>query len=89
MPEHARSELKSFSLSLSERCRALAAGCRSKARSFQNDKPRTQMLQLAADYERKARLAEVWKRRCENDLMDADIESSKAFPGRSPRKYFF
>ena len=62
------SDLKSFNLSLSERCRALAAGCGSKARSFRNDKPRTQVLQLADDYERKARLAEVWKRRCETDL---------------------
>jgi hypothetical protein len=47
------------------------------------------MLQLAADYERKARLAEVWKRRCETDLMDADIESFKAFAGRSTHKHFF
>ena len=46
-------------LSLSERCRALAEECRSKAQSFRNIKPRTQMLQLASDYERKANLAEV------------------------------
>jgi hypothetical protein len=45
-------------LSLSQRCRALAGECRSKAQSFRNVKPRTQMLQLAADYERKANLAE-------------------------------
>lgn len=48
---------------LSERCRALAEGCRSKSRSFRNEKPRTQMFQLAADYERKARLAEAWEAR--------------------------
>lgn len=78
--EQMPSELKFFNLSLSERCRALADECRSKARSFRNDKPRTQMPQLAADYERKARLAEVWKRRCEIDLIDTDdTESSKAF----------
>jgi hypothetical protein len=53
------SEIKSFNLSLSERCRALADECRSKARSFRNEKPRIQMLQLAADYERKANLAEA------------------------------
>ena len=46
-------------LSLSERCRALAEQCRSKAQSFRNVKPRTQMLQLAADYEHKANLAEA------------------------------
>jgi hypothetical protein len=44
-------------LTLSERCRALAEECRSKAQSFRNVKPRTQMLQLASDYERKANLA--------------------------------
>ena len=46
-------------LSLSQRCRALAEACRSKAQSFRNVKPRTQMFQLAADYERKANLAEA------------------------------
>ena len=44
-------------LTLSQRCRALAEECRSKAQSFRNIKPRTQMFQLAADYERKANLA--------------------------------
>ena len=53
------SELKSFNLSLSERCRELADQCRSKARSFRNEKPRIQMFQLAADYERKAKAAEA------------------------------
>jgi len=48
-----------MTLSLSQRCRALAEECRSKARSFRNVKPRTQMFQLAADYERKANLAEA------------------------------
>lgn len=46
-------------LPLSERCRALAEECRAKARSFRNEKPRTQMLQLASDYERKAVRAEA------------------------------
>jgi len=46
-------------LSLSQRCHALAEECRLKARSFRNEKPRTQMFQLAADYERKANLAET------------------------------
>ena len=46
-------------LSLSQRCRALAEECRSKAQSFRNVKPRTQMFQLAANYERKANLAEA------------------------------
>jgi hypothetical protein len=48
-----------MTLSLSQRCRALAEECRSKAQSFRNVKPRTQMFQLAADYERKANLAET------------------------------
>jgi hypothetical protein len=56
---YAMSETKSFNLSLTERCRALADECRSKARSFRNEKPRIQMLQLADDYERKASLAEA------------------------------
>ena len=46
-------------LTLSERCRSLAQECRAKARSFRNEKPRTQMFQLAASYERKANLAEA------------------------------
>ena len=46
-------------LSVSERYRALAEKCRVKARSFRNAKPRTQMLQLAAEYERKASQAEA------------------------------
>ena len=37
----------------------MAGECRSKAQAFRNVKPRKQMLQLAADYERKANLAEV------------------------------
>ena len=45
-------------LPLSERCRALAEECRAKARTFRNEKPRTQMFQLADDYEQKARIAE-------------------------------
>ena len=46
------------SLTLTERCRALAQECRTKAHSFTSVKPRTQMFQLADDYERKARLPE-------------------------------
>ena len=46
-------------ITLSERCRALEQQCRAKAQSFRNEKPRTQMFQLAADYERKANLAEA------------------------------
>lgn len=53
------SDRKPSSLSLSARCRALADECRSRARSFRNDKPRVQMFQLAADYERQARVAEA------------------------------
>jgi len=57
-------------MSLGERCRALAQKCRTKARSFRNEKPRTQMLQLAAGYEHKARLAEDYEAslRALNDL---------------------
>jgi len=51
---------KNRPLTLSERCRALAEECRSKARSFRNEKPRIQqMFQLAADYEWKTKLAEA------------------------------
>jgi hypothetical protein len=46
-------------LTLSERLRALAEECRATASSFRNVKPRTQMTQLAADYERKAIRAEA------------------------------
>ena len=45
-------------LLLSEQYRALAEECRVKAQSFRNARPRTQMLQLAAEYERKAFQAE-------------------------------
>jgi hypothetical protein len=50
-------------LPFSERCRILAQECRTRALSFQNEKSRLQMLQLADDYERKA-------------LQAADIEAS-------------
>lgn len=36
-----------------------AEECRLKVQSFQDEKVRTQMLQLAADYNRKARRAEA------------------------------
>jgi hypothetical protein len=38
----------------SERCRVIAKECRATAKSFQSEKARTQMLQLADDYDRKA-----------------------------------
>jgi hypothetical protein len=43
----------------SQRYRARAEECRLKAQSFRNEKARTQMLQLAADYDRKASQAEA------------------------------
>jgi hypothetical protein len=56
----------------SERCRVLAQECRIRALSFQNEKPRLEMFQLADDYERKA-------------LQAADIEASlRAFQNESP-----
>jgi hypothetical protein len=44
---------------LGQRCRDLAEECRSKAQSFRNVTARTQMFQFAADYERKAKLADA------------------------------
>ncbi len=59
-------------LPFSERCRILAHECRMRARSFQNEKARLKMFQLADDYERKA-------------LQAADIEASlRAFLNESP-----
>jgi hypothetical protein len=59
-------------LPFSERCRVLAQECRTRARSFQNEKSRLKMFQLADDYERKA-------------LQAADIEASlRAFQNESP-----
>ena len=46
-------------VTLSQRCRALAEECRSKAQSFRNDKACIQMFQLAAGYDRKANLADA------------------------------
>jgi hypothetical protein len=43
----------------SQRYRALAEECRTKAKSFRDQKARTRMLQLAADYDRKALQAEA------------------------------
>jgi hypothetical protein len=43
----------------SQRYRARADECRIKAQSFRDPKARTQMLQLAADYDRKAVQAEA------------------------------
>jgi hypothetical protein len=45
----------------SQRYRARAEDCRLKAQSFRNEKARTQMLQLAADYDRKAVQAEAFE----------------------------
>lgn len=42
----------------SERCRVIAKECRVTAKSFQSEMARTQMLQLADDYDRKALQAE-------------------------------
>ena len=69
------SELKFANLSPGERCRALANECRSKASSFRNDKLRMQMFQLAADYERKARVADASK---ESTRMRHDADVSLA-----------
>lgn len=44
---------------LGRRCRDLAKECRSKAQSLRNVTARTQMFELAADYERKAKLADA------------------------------
>ena len=45
----------------SQRYRARAEECRIQAESFRDPKARTQMLQLAADYERKAVRAEAFE----------------------------
>jgi len=46
----------------SQRYRARAEECRLNARSFRDESARTEMLHLAADYERKAVQAEVFER---------------------------
>ena len=51
MPEHRP-------LPFSERCRALAQECLTRAQLFRNEKPRLQMLLFAVDYARKALQAE-------------------------------
>ena len=51
MPEHRP-------LPFSERCRALAQECLTRAQLFRNEKPRIQMLLFAVDYARKALQAE-------------------------------
>ena len=77
-----------MTLSLSQRCRALAEECRSKAMSFRNVKPRTQMFHLAADYERKANLAEALETSLRTpydqnaplpDIFEAFLTSSKDY----------
>ena len=45
-------------LPFSERCRALAQECLTRAQLFRNEKPRLQMLLFAVDYARKALQAE-------------------------------
>ena len=55
---------------LSERYSALADECRTKAQSFRSAKPRNHMLDLAAEYERKAaraKRAEAWLARISYD----------------------
>jgi hypothetical protein len=47
------------SLPFSERCRILAQECRVRAETFCNEPQRAQMLQLAADYDQKAKQAEA------------------------------
>jgi hypothetical protein len=48
-------------LPASQRYRVRAEECRIQAESFRDPKARTQMLQLAADYERKAVQAEAFE----------------------------
>ena len=45
----------------SQRYRTRAEDCRLKAQSYRGEKARTQMLQLAADYDRKAAQAEAFE----------------------------
>ena len=64
-------------LPLSVRCRALAEECRAKARSFRNQKPRTQMFQLADDYEHKAKIAEDLEARLQAPLVPETLGISE------------
>ena len=75
-------------ITLSERCRALAHQCRAKAQSFRNEKPRTQMLQLADDYEHKARQAEAFEaleQKPHDEAVSLVPEISEAFAKRPAR----
>ena len=45
-------------LPFSQRCLILAQECRARAQTFQNERTRIQMFELADDYERKAQQAE-------------------------------
>jgi hypothetical protein len=58
MARRAASVLASLII-LSEQYRARAEECRLKAETFKNTTARTRMLDLAAEYERKAREAEA------------------------------
>jgi hypothetical protein len=55
--------------SISQQYRARAEECRRKAETFKNATARTRMLDLAAEYERKAREAEAKEvKKSENDV---------------------
>jgi len=45
-------------LPFSQRCLILAQECRARAQTFQNERTRIQMFEIADDYERKAQQAE-------------------------------
>ena len=60
----------------SERCRSLAEECRIKARSFHDDKQRSRMLDLAADYERKSAQAA----KLEESLQEPIVEAPSLIP---------
>lgn len=64
MPKHNR-------VLFSERCRTLAEECRAKAQSFHDDKQRSRMLDLAADYERKSLQAAGLEASLQETIVDA------------------
>ena len=65
---------------LSERYRALAKQCRETAQSYHNEQPRTRMMQLASDYERKAIQAET----AETSLRSTKLVEAPLAPKVSP-----
>ena len=64
-------------LPFSERCRALAQECLTRAQLFRNEKPRLQMLLFAVDYARKALQAE----RLEATIQTLPDEGPSLIPG--------